>query len=143
MNSEKFSQSLHIPKEFPLQKNSSIKKHSIKMSILVRFQKNLYFEIRIKNWIEWIKQKFEKKNSSNWLKLVILICTTKFSKNRAEFPFSTLSARFTLCKMQKFKMRKGEEGDERKLIFWKCAFYYLMASTNFFETCFILAYNCQ
>ena len=43
MNSEKFSQSLHIPKEFLLQKNSSIKKNSITTSILVRLKKKLYF----------------------------------------------------------------------------------------------------
>ena len=43
MNSEKFSQSLHIPKEFLLQKNSSIKKYTITTSILVQFQKKYIF----------------------------------------------------------------------------------------------------
>jgi len=56
MNSEKFSQSLHISKEFLLQKKNSIKKYSITTSILVHFQKNLYFEMRMKNWIEWINK---------------------------------------------------------------------------------------
>ena len=39
-------------KEFLLQKNSSIQEQSLKISILVQFQKKKFFEMKMKNWIE-------------------------------------------------------------------------------------------
>ena len=72
MNSENFSQSLHIPEEFLLQKNGSIKEQSLKMSILIQFKKIYIFEMKMKNWIEWtnkMSKLSEKKSNANVLQI--------------------------------------------------------------------------
>ena len=63
MNSENFSQSVHIPggyflkkKKFLLQENISIKEQLLKVSILVRFEKKKSYFWNENEKLDWIDQ---------------------------------------------------------------------------------------